>query len=135
MTATHPRPRTRLHRLTTLAWWRSYAGMVVAMFVGMAVGHVVSHPLVNKVDSDAFELGVMAFWMSVGMVAWMAFRRHGVRATVSMVVAMNLPFVVVVALLAAGAIDFGVASTAGHVAMLIAMGVSMVINPCAGPSS
>ncbi|MGQ0844272.1 MAG: hypothetical protein ACT4QF_09055 [Sporichthyaceae bacterium] len=117
-------------RLRSGAWWRGYAAMVAAMLVGMFVGHSLNHMLFRDVGEVA-ELAVMASWMTVGMLVWMAILRDSVRSIAAMVVAMNLPFAVVGALLAADAMSYETASTVGHVGMLATMAAAMlVLEPC-----
>lgn len=118
------------NRLRSAAWWRNYAAMVVSMFAGMAVGHAVNHMLFHDLG-EVSELAVMAGWMTAGMLAWMVFRRHSLRAVAQMVLAMNVPFAIACVLLAADAVEYEVASTVGHVGMLAGMAVAMLVfDPC-----
>jgi len=106
---------------------RHYLEMVVAMAVGM----LVLHPL-WAVGLDAVGLRgaphhatvmamVMATDMSLGMGAWMRFRRHSWRPIVEMSATMYLPFAVFLPPVSAGAMSGGAMITAGHLLMLPSM--------------
>ncbi|MEV0233138.1 hypothetical protein [Nonomuraea sp. NPDC050786] len=105
-----------------------YVEMIVAMFVGMlalgmlesAVGLSVSH---DRQPDLAYLL--MAVNMSVGMAAWMRFRRHGWASTLEMCAVMFLPVVPLFPLLWLGVIDGGVLMIVAHVAMFPLMLAAM----------
>ncbi|HYZ08160.1 MAG TPA: hypothetical protein VE709_06110 [Pseudonocardiaceae bacterium] len=110
-------------------WWCSYAAMVAAMLTGMVLGHAITAVLLgDRAEGDLVMLLAMAFWMTVAMVVWMTIRRHPQRAISRMAAAMNLPFAVVVPLLAAGSIQATTATVSGHAAMLVLMAISMLID-------
>jgi hypothetical protein len=106
---------------------RHYGEMVVAMVVGMLVlgplaallfgalglAGVVEHPVVAAL--------VMATTMTIGMSAWMAFRRHPRGGIVEMAAAMYVSFVGFFVPFWAGWISGGTVLVAGHVVMLVAM--------------
>jgi len=106
---------------------RHYVEMVVAMVVGMLVlgplaallfgalglAGVVEHPVVAAL--------VMATTMTIGMSAWMAFRRHAWGAIAEMAAAMYVSFAVFFVPFCAGWISGDTVLAAGHVVMLVAM--------------
>jgi hypothetical protein len=115
---------------TAVAWGtlaRHYIEMVIAMVVGM----MVLQPLWT-VAFDALRLPdalehatvmalVMATDMSLGMGAWMCYRRHSWRSIAEMTAAMYLPFAMFVPLVWAGVMGGGAMITAGHLLMLPTM--------------
>src|SRR3954462_3585239 len=109
---------------------RHYLEMVVAMFVGMfALGgleHLMWPALTARADVAAM---VMATNMSVGMAAWMRFRGHSWRGIAEMSASMYLPFVVLLLPFWAGAIGEHTMMTWGHLLMLPAMALVMLLRP------
>jgi hypothetical protein len=122
--AAHSRGRRARHFV------RHYLEMVVAMLAGM----VLLGPLEGAVwpaltaRPDVGVL-VMATNMSIGMAAWMRFRRHSWRAIAEMSAAMYVPFAVLLVPFWAGAIGEHALMTWGHVLMLPAMALVMLLRP------
>ncbi|HEX4811885.1 MAG TPA: DJ-1/PfpI family protein [Nonomuraea sp.] len=118
------------------SWWRfawHFLEMVVAMVAGMMVlGAALSAVLgavgwsYSHADHPVLGSLEMTFTMSVGMAAWMRFRRHGWASTLEMVGAMFAPLVVLVPLLWAGAVSGDMTMVLLHVLMLPAMLVAML---------
>lgn len=100
--------------------------MVAAMVVGMVVLGVLWPDLHGRTELHAL---VMATNMTVGMAAWMAWRRHGPISIVEMSAAMYLSFAVLLPPFWAGWISEGAVLTAGHVLMLPAMVLVMLRRP------
>ncbi|HSD48910.1 MAG TPA: hypothetical protein VLE71_03675 [Actinomycetota bacterium] len=78
--------------------------MVVAMWVGMAVGALLWGPILRAMGMTASEARlrypevfalVMLVDMTVPMVAWMRYRGHSWRACIEMCVAMAIPALLV----------------------------------------
>ncbi len=109
---------------------RHYLEMVVAMLVGMAalgpLEGLVWPALFARTDVGAL---VMATNMSIGMTAWMRFRRHSWRAIGEMCASMYLSFAVLLVPFWAGAIGGDAVMTWGHVLMLPAMALVMLLRP------
>jgi hypothetical protein len=109
---------------------RHYVEMVVAMLVGMFVlgglEDLVWPALTARADVGAM---VMATNMSVGMAAWMRFRGHSWRGITEMSAAMYLPFVVLLVPFWAGLTGEGTLMTWGHLLMLPAMALVMLLRP------
>ena len=105
----------------------------------MAVGMVVLHPVwmfaLHAVGAAGLMSNpytgalAMATNMTVAMSAWMKFRGHRWRPIVEMGAAMYLPFLVLFAPLALGVIDNGALMLWGHLLMLPAMAVAMLLRP------
>lgn len=72
---------------------------------------------------------IMATNMTVAMSAWMRFRGHGWRPIVEMNAAMYLPFPVLFVPLELELIDAGALMLWGHLLMLPAMAVAMLLRP------
>jgi hypothetical protein len=112
---------------------RHYLEMVAAMVVGMMVLGMAVQGIAAAAGLDYShqrdpELGTleMALTMSVGMVVWMRFRRHGWASTLEMVGAMIAPAAVLVPLLWSGVIAGEAAMIVLHVVMLPLMLVVML---------
>jgi hypothetical protein len=109
---------------------RHYVEMVVAMLAGMfALGGVedlVWPSLTHRPDVAAI---VMATNMSLGMAGWMRFRGHSWRGITEMSAAMYVPFVVLLVPYWAGLTGDGVLMTWGHLLMLPAMALVMLLRP------
>ena len=120
----HPRRHAVRH------FARHYLEMVVAMLVGMfALGpleDLVWPQLTARPDVGVL---VMATNMSIGMGAWMWFRGHSWRGIAEMSAAMYLPFVVLLLPFWGGAIGEHTLMTWGHLLMLPAMAVAMLLRP------
>jgi flagellar biosynthetic protein FliP len=125
----HPQPAAaaRGHRVRHFV--RHYLEMVLAMLAGM----VVLGPLENLVWpalTTRADVGVlvMATNMSIGMGAWMRFRGHSWRSTAEMSASMYLPFAVLLVPFWAGHLGAGGLMAWGHVLMLPAMALVMLVR-------
>jgi flagellar biosynthetic protein FliP len=108
---------------------RHYLEMVVAMFIGMfALGGLAG--LVWPAMTTRADVGVMvmATNMSIGMAAWMRFRGHSWRGIAEMSASMYLPFAVLLVPYWAGMAGEGVLMTWGHLLMLPAMALAMLLR-------
>ena len=111
---------------------RHYLEMVVAMLVGMialgplwfVAGNALGWSAVLQLPEPMVL--VMATDMSVAMCAWMRYRGHGWPATLEMVAAMYLPFLVLFPPLWLGALSADGLLLWGHVLMLLAMVAAML---------
>lgn len=106
-----------------------YLEMIIAMFAGMfALGALLDVLGLGFSHSAQPELGylVMALNMSIGMAAWMRFRRHGWAPTLEMCAAMFVPVVPLFPMLWLGWIDAGTMMTLAHVAMFPLMLAAML---------
>lgn len=113
---------------------RHYLEMVVAMAIGMVVlgpvwswatGALGVSALFDRHDIGAL---VMATDMTIAMSAWMRYRGHGWAPIAEMGAAMYLPFVVLFIPLWMGIISGGTLMIAGHVLMLPAMALAMLLR-------
>jgi hypothetical protein len=117
---------------------RHYAEMLVAMLLGMAVLGLPAYAALGAMgisstelheDAPALMLLVMATTMTVPMVGWMAYRGHGLRASLEMSAAMFVPTFGVIALLAASLVEgLGTLLVIEHAAMLAAMLGAMLLR-------
>jgi len=116
---------------------RHYLEMVIAMFAGMLVLGLPAEGVLAAFgsssaqlerDAPAVMLLVMAFLMTVPMVAWMHYRGHGWRPNAEMAASMFVPTFAVMALMGIGAIGFGAAMGLEHAAMLPSMLVAMLLR-------
>ena len=120
------------HSRGSRAWHfvRHYLEMVVAMLVGMVtlgpLEGVVWPALTARPDVGVM---VMATNMSIGMGAWMRFRGHSWRGIAEMSAAMYLPFVVLLVPLWVGWIGEHTMMAWGHLVMLPAMALVMLLRP------
>jgi flagellar biosynthetic protein FliP len=109
---------------------RHYLEMVVAMLLGMfALGSLEGAVWPALVDRADVGVLVMATNMSIGMGAWMRFRGHSWRRIAEMSAAMYLPFAVLLLPYWAGGVGEDALMTWGHVLMLPAMALVMVLRP------
>lgn len=129
LAATPTRRRTAARRFAL-----HYLEMVVAMFVGMvALGPLWSF-LFDALGWGAVfhrhDVGAMfmAADMTIAMSAWMRFRGHSWRPVAEMAAAMFGPFLVLLVPLWAGWISGHTLMIAGHVIMLPAMAVAMLLR-------
>lgn len=113
---------------------RHYVEMLVAMAAGMIVltplwelglGAVGASWLLDRVEPATL---VMATSMSVPMVAWMRHRGHGWAASLEMAASMYLSFVVLYPPLWLGLLAVDSVMLLGHVLMLPAMAVAMLLR-------
>ena len=132
-TETLPTPSTHQvastgHRIRHFV--RHFLEMVVAMLAGMVslgpLEGVVWPALTDRPDVGVL---VMATNMSIGMAVWMRFRRHSWRGIAEMSAAMYVPFVVLLVPFWAGAIGEHALMTWGHLLMLPAMALVMLLRP------
>ncbi len=117
---------------------RHYLEMVAAMFLGMLVLGMPAAAAMSaagtsmaalRADAPALALTGMTVSMTVPMVGWMVFRGHGLAPCMDMTLAMVLPTIGIIALLAGGiAEDFGTLMMLEHVVMLPAMLVAMLLR-------
>ncbi|MGH2774183.1 MAG: hypothetical protein ACRDJT_01950 [Actinomycetota bacterium] len=113
--------RTRHRRWNFL---RHYLGMVVAMFVGMAVlggavrGILAIAGLEFPAQYPELTSLEMALTMSIGMVVWMRYRGHSWVSTLEMAGAMFVPALVLFPLLWLGVISGDSLLAFEHMAML-----------------
>jgi hypothetical protein len=124
-----PHP-TRSWSRRTWDFVRHYLEMVVAMLAGMlALGWLEG--LVAPGLSLPTELAVllMATNMSLGMAVWMRVRRHAWRAVAEMSAAMYVPFALLLVPFWTGLLDGGGLMLWGHVLMLPAMALVMLVRP------
>ena len=121
-------PHSRGHRVRHFV--RHYLEMVVAMLSGMFVLGPVEG-LVWPALTARPDVGVMvmATNMSIGMAAWMRFRGHTWRGIAEMSASMYLPFAVLLVPFWAGAIGEHTMMTWGHLLMLPAMALVMLLRP------
>ncbi|MGH2896910.1 MAG: hypothetical protein ACRDPM_27075 [Solirubrobacteraceae bacterium] len=119
---------------STLHFFRHYAEMVAAMFIGM---FALSRPadwlftaLGTSTSSDhpAVMLFSMGITMTLPMVGWMRYRGHAWRATTDMAASMLIPTFAAVALVAWGAMDQGPVMIIEHIAMLAGMLIAMLLR-------
>jgi hypothetical protein len=118
----------RAHRVRHFV--RHYLEMVVAMLVGMVVLGPVEGLVWPDLTARA-DVGVlvMATNMAIGMGAWMRYRGHSWRGTAEMSASMYAPFLVLLVPFWAGAIGEHTLMAWGHLLMLPAMGVVMLLRP------
>ena len=117
---------------------RHYLEMVAAMFLGMgvlfapallALGAAGVSSAELRSDVPALLLLGMGVTMTVPMVAWMRYRRHGWAASNEMAASMLIPTAGVIALLGADLVDdVGALLMIEHVVMLPAMLVAMLLR-------
>jgi|RhiMethySRZTD1v2_1073278.scaffolds.fasta_scaffold37320_4 hypothetical protein len=114
-----------------------FAWHYVQMLIAMAVGMAVLMPLwslalrptgIELTDHIALHAMVMATDMSLGMGAWMRWRGHGWRSISEMSAAMYLPFALVLVPYWLGALTAVGVMTAGHLLMLPAMLIAMLLR-------
>jgi hypothetical protein len=124
VTTARPHRLTWRRTLTNRAFVVHYLQMLAAMVVGMIVLGPLS-VLLPPVGAEVQAL-LMATWMSAGMVAWMAWKRHPRPAVAEMALAMYLSFVVLFPLYWLGLLSAEGLMLAGHVVMLPAMALAML---------
>lgn len=108
---------------------RHYLEMVAAMLAGMLLlGPVMAlvPGLTSRTDVHAL---VMATEMAIGMTAWMKVRRHSARSITEMTAAMYVPFLALLVPHWSGALSGDAVMMWGHILMLPAMAVPMVLRP------
>jgi hypothetical protein len=105
-----------------------YLEMVVAMFLGMALGPLWSFLVPGIDDRPDVRTMVMATDMAIGMTLWMLIRRHSWRHIAEMSGAMYAPFVLLLGPYWLGAISSDTLMMVGHVLMFPAMLVPMILR-------
>jgi len=125
MTGSSPAHPARRRALVDRRFVRHYLEMIAAMLVGMAVLGQLSMLLGHGVAVEVHAL-LMATYMTTGMAAWMAYRRHGWPAIAEMAIAMFASLVVLFPPLWAGLLTADMLFVAGHVLMLPAMALAML---------
>ncbi|MGH3728079.1 MAG: hypothetical protein ACRDTU_04920 [Micromonosporaceae bacterium] len=111
-----------------------YVAMVIAMVAGMMLLYPLWTLATGGVDDSNVLRGaeveslVMATTMSIGMGAWMRFRKHTWQPIIEMCAAMYAGFVVLFPGFWAGALSDGDVMMYGHVLMLVFMLVAMLLR-------
>jgi predicted ABC-type exoprotein transport system permease subunit len=123
-TTRHRRPSWR-SAVTNRAFVVPYLQMLAAMIAGMVVLGPLSTLLGDGARAEVQAL-LMATWMTAGMAAWMAWRRHSWSGILEMGLAMYLAFVVLFPLHWLGRLSADGLVLVGHVLMLPAMVVAML---------
>lgn len=113
---------------------RHYLEMVAAMVVGMLVLGGLQSTLLGLLGVRAgfgveVEVLLMATHMAIGMAAWMRHRGHRWLPVLEMCAAMYVPFLALFVPLWAGALSADGLMLWGHVLMLLAMVVPMLLRP------
>jgi hypothetical protein len=110
-----------------LAFARHYGEMVLIMFAGMVVlGGITEFGLAlagSNLDelSGGLHISLMGLWMTVPMVAWMAYRGHSPAQNSEMGASMIVPTILAAALTWSGAIETATELAIQHVIMFPAM--------------
>ena len=123
------------HHLSAKTFTLHFLEMVVAMAVGMVALHPVWTLVLDAVGAPGLMHNpytgalIMATNMTIAMSAWMKVRGHRWRPIAEMGAAMYLPFLVLFVPLALGLIDEGDLMLWGHLLMLPAMAVAMLLRP------
>ncbi len=116
--------------------WRRFAlhylEMTIVMFVGMMAFAPLWHILFSALGFPApqemptVHVLLMAFDMTVAMVAWMAWRKHSRGAVLEMGAAMFVPFAVLLVPYWLGLLDYGAVMGIGHALMFAGMLAAML---------
>ena len=104
---------------------RTFVVHFAAMLAGMVVLGPLSMLLGDGASAEVQAL-LMATWMTAGMAAWMAWRRHPWPGIVEMGLAMYLAFVVLFPLHWLEELSTDGLILVGHVLMLPAMAIAML---------
>jgi hypothetical protein len=110
-----------------LAFTRHFAEMVAAMFLGMGVLGGLALLIFTAAGSSPGDHSVglrvllMGVYMTIPMVAWMAYRGHAALRNVEMAASMIVPSVIVAAAAWAGALEAEAALGLQHAIMIPAM--------------
>jgi hypothetical protein len=115
------------HTTSKLGFARHYGEMVLVMFVGMAVlggftelGLAAAGSSLEGI-SGGLHITLMGLWMTVPMVAWMAYRGHTTAQNAEMAGSMILPSAFAAILTWWGATDAATGLAIQHAIMLPAM--------------
>jgi hypothetical protein len=118
---------TAHHATSKLAFARHYGEMVLVMFAGMAVfggltelGLAIAGSSLDEL-SGGLHISLMGLWMTVPMVAWMAYRGHTTAQNAEMAGSMIIPTILAAVLTWTGAIDTATGLGIQHLIMLPAM--------------
>jgi hypothetical protein len=128
-------PALTEHRLSAKKFTLHFAEMVGAMAVGMVVLHPVWMFVLDALGAAALMHNpytgalIMATNMTIAMSAWMKVRGHRWRPIAEMGAAMYVPFLVLFVPLALELIDTSALMLWGHLLMLPAMAVAMLLRP------
>jgi len=122
-TAPSARPTVRAALLN-----RGFVVHYLQMLAAMGVGMLVLGPLSMLVGDAGVVVDalLMATWMTAGMAAWMAWRRHPWPAIGEMGLVMYLSFAVLFPAFWLGALSEAGVMAVGHVLMLPAMALVML---------
>jgi hypothetical protein len=118
----------------TLHFFRHYAEMVAAMFIGMFALSKPADWLFTALgtstsgDHSAMMLFSMGITMTLPMVGWMRYRGHAWRATTEMAASMLIPTFAAMAVVASGAMDRGPVMIIEHIVMLAGMLIVMLFR-------
>ena len=111
-----------------LRFLRHFAVMIVAMYVGMLALNPVYTWISGRLGYQRPEIQlpvissiIMAINMTVPMILWMRYHRHGWRSVLEMAAAMFIPAVLAAALHLAGAVSAETVMSIGHLGMIPAM--------------
>jgi hypothetical protein len=102
------------------AFARHFGEMLLAMFLGMLVLGGVAELVIAEQSAQA-RVMLMAFNMTVPMVAWMAYRGHAAARNVEMAMSMIGPSVAAAVLAWAGMLGAHAAMGVQHAVMIPAM--------------
>ncbi len=116
------------HRATSkAAFARHYGEMVLVMFAGMfdlggltELGLTIASSSLDDL-SGGLHISLMGLWMTLPMVAWMAYRGHTSAQNSEMAASMIIPTILAAALSWSAAIDTGTGMAIQHAVMLPAM--------------
>lgn len=119
-------------------FWRHYAEMVVAMFVGMPIYGILFHSPLDPFglrdtlfDRPYLSETLMLVAMSIPMAAYMVWRGHRTERTVEMVAGMAIPALAVIWLTSTEAVElFSLVTLSlwSHLAMLLGMLGAMLLR-------
>ena len=117
---------------STRRFFRHYAEMVAAMFLGMLALSKPAEWLFGAfgVSTSSQHPAMMLFsiTMTVAMVAWMRYRGHTWRPTNEMAASMLIPTFAAMALVGAGVMKAGQVMVLEHVAMLAGMLIATLLR-------
>lgn len=106
---------------------RSFVVHYLQMLAAMGVGMLVLGPLSMFVEAGVeVHCLLMATWMTAGMAAWMAWRRHSWPSIAEMGLAMYASFAVLFPAYWLGALSGDGVMLVGHLLMLPAMALVML---------
>jgi hypothetical protein len=125
MTGARTQRPTWRSALTNRTFVAHYLKMLAAMIAGMVGLGPLSMLLADGAGAEVHAL-LMATWMTVGMAAWMAWKRHSWPGIVEMGLAMYLAFIVLFPVQWFGLLSAEGLIVAGHVIMLPAMALVML---------